>query len=110
MVEETLTVGDTEVVIRETDDGFEVEEAEEGPEGTYIRFESEDEFGCEIPIDAEFDVREALPTEKMYVGWHQEDNISDLGQRGASQMRDHDGKGYDGYASVDPEKTEIIQY
>jgi len=28
MVEETLTVGDTEVVVRETEDGFEVEEAE----------------------------------------------------------------------------------
>jgi len=29
MVEETLTVGDTEVVVRETDDGFVVEEVEE---------------------------------------------------------------------------------
>ena len=110
MVEETLTVGDTEVVVRQTADGFEVEEAEEEPEGTYIRFESNSRnpHGCEIPIGSEFDVRDL--GYKMYVGWHQDDNISFMNQQGASEMQNHDGKGYDGYAVVDPDLTEIVQY
>jgi len=110
MVEETLTVGDMEVVIRETDDCFEVEEAEEETEGTYIRFESNNRnpYGCEIPIGSEFDVRDL--GYKMYVGWHQDDNISFMNQQGAREMQTPDGKGYDGYAVVDPDRTEIVQY
>jgi len=112
MVEETLTVGDTEVVVRQTADGFEVEEADSEPEGTYIRFESDNRtpYGCEIPIDSEFDVEPSETGQKLCVGWHQEDDISDMQQRGSSRMRDHEGKGYDGYASVNPDKTEIVQY
>jgi len=114
MIEETLTVGDAEVVVRETDDGFEVEEkVEEGPEGTYIRFQSQSYggCGCEIPIDADY-IIEHPDSRNMYVAWHREDNIDDsLSHTGYSSFLSGEQlEEYDGHASVNPDYTEIVQY
>jgi len=113
MVEETLMVGDTEVVVTNTDDGFEVEEVEEEPEGTYIRFQSQSYggCGCEIPIGSDFIVEDP-DKHSIHVAWHREDNIDDsLSATGYSSFLTDEQRGeYDGHASVDPDYTEIVQY
>jgi len=65
MVEETLTVGDTEVVVRQTADGFEVEEANNYDRSDYsttIRNKMDD-YGCQKIIDLD-----PMPFELMLDG------------------------------------------
>lgn len=107
MEEETVTVGDQEVTIRETEDGFEAVEADTDPEpGLYVKFNA-GSYGAMLPVDADF----VVDTEGVYpynvdVAWHPEDNVD-------NDMR-HDGydgakvDGYDGHAIIAPESFEIV--
>lgn len=115
MTETTVTVGDTEVQIAETEDGFEATPVEEEPEGTYLRFESSGSHGCEIPIDADFAVEHndynrhrATDSSKNHlrVAWYEEDDISDLKSDGAGTPLRKDG--YDWSAAVST--VEVVHY
>jgi len=117
MVEETLTVGDTDVVVTNTDDGFEVTEVvesndDEGSSGAYILITS-GIYGCEIPLDSEFIYRPhpERPDDSYVVAYHQDDDISSLNSTGFSDfMNSEEREKFDGYASVDPEQTEVNHY
>jgi len=65
MVEETLMVGDTEVVVRQTDDGFEVEEARDFNPSDYSSSVRDkiDYYGCQKMIDLD-----PMPFELMLDG------------------------------------------
>lgn len=47
----TITIGDTEVEIRETDDGFEAVEVEDYALDMYITVGERDNYGFKIPIE-----------------------------------------------------------
>ena len=107
---ETVTIGDQEVQITETEDGFEAEPVEDEPDsGVYLRAESNerDTYGFEVPIDSDFvvDSNSHISGTRHYVAWHTEDDISDMNSQGCRNAK---RDGYDGYASV---KTfEVVEY
>mgnify|MGYP000126035787 CR=1 FL=1 len=101
---ETVTIGDTEVEVQETEDGFEATEAEDDPEGVYLRAGTH--FGFEVPIDADYVIdSESTKPGKYYVAWHTDDDISEMKSKGRSDAR---RDGYDGYASV--RTLEIVEH
>ena len=106
---ETVTIGDTEVEIQETEDGFEATEAEDDPEGVYLRAGPSGSFcyGFEVPIDADYVIDSELPESsgKYHVAWHTDDDISEMRSNGHD---DAQRDGYDGYASV--RTLEIVEY
>lgn len=114
----TVEVGDTEVEVSETEDGFEVTEAEDEPEGLYLRVTSNDGYGAEIPLDAPYalgyEEGSTLGGNPHYFAWRQEDNIDDelMQDGGASRFADDEGEerdvDFDGHAVV--EDFEIVRH
>ena len=109
MESQVVQLGDQEVQITETEDGFEAEPVEDEPDsGVYLRAESSGAMhGFEVPIDADFVIRNDDRHENWYLAsWHTDDDISDIeydnGYSGAEKG------GYDGYATV--EYFEIVEY
>ena len=106
---ETVTIGDTEVEIQETEGGFEATEAEDDPEGVYLRAgpSGSFHFGFEVPIDADYVIDSESPDSpgQHYVAWHTDDDISEMKSKGRSDAR---RDGYDGYASV--RTLEIVEH
>lgn len=78
MVTETVTVGDTELQITETDDGFEVTEvAEDSPEGPFIAFGEPDYHGGVVPLSADFNVKKDPDGSGYYTAWKSEDDLDE---------------------------------
>ena len=109
MESQVVQIGDTEVQVQETEDGFEAVAVEDEPDsGVYLRAESSGAMhGFEVPIDADFVIRNDDRHENWYLAsWHTDDDISDIeydnGYSGAEK------EGYDGYATV--EDFEIVEY
>ena len=98
MTTETVSVGDEEVQITETEDGFEATPvADEPGSGVYLRGEDAlVSYGFEIPVDADF-VIDDKPTVGYHVAWHTADDRSDLQSDGTDLAK---VDGYDGYAYV----------
>jgi hypothetical protein len=106
MASDTVTIGDTEVEVRETDDGFEVTEVDDG--GLFIRVvSSSGHYGFEIPITADF-YAEHRGGNCYDFAWHSEDDVSHLESRGnRPQEISPEDEGYDSWCGASGE-FEII--
>jgi len=102
---ETVTIGDQDVQITETEDGFEATAVEDNDlSGLYLRTGVGSVYGCEIPIDADFRVVERPDMESDYeINFHDADNISDKDSWNSDR-----GLGYDSGAYVSG--LELIEY
>lgn len=108
--ETTVTVGDTDVEIRETEGGFEATEVEEEPEsetGLWLHAESRDGYGCEIPLSADFDVADAVTSDLYEIAWNEDDDRSDLKDDGIAHNVDE--AAYDFSTRVRKSETEIVE-
>jgi len=105
MTTETFSVGDEEVQITETEDGFEAKPvAEESERGLYLRGEdTPGNYGFEIPVDADF-VIDPFDDGGYDVAWHIDDDRSVLHSVGARRAK---VDGYDGYAWI--ESIELVE-
>ena len=110
MVKQTVTVGDQEVQITETEDGFEAEPVEDEPEdGLYLRAESASgRYGFEIPVTGEFTIgyNESSGDNPHFANWNTDQDVSEMGNTGALAAEEI-GDG-DGHAAVSD--FELIEY
>lgn len=109
MSEETVTVGDTEVQIEETEDGFEavpVEDSEDST-GIFLRATSNSgRYGFEIPLDGSYEIERNSYTDydKYDAVWDTSEDVSDLKSDGIPDSLGHGS--WDGRACVN--KPEIV--
>ena len=105
MTTETFQLGDEEVQIEETEDGFEATPVADEPEsGVYLRGEdTPGSYGFEIPVDADF-VINSFDEGGYDVAWHIDDDRSELHSTGARLAK---VDGYDGYAWI--ETIELVE-
>ena len=111
MGDQIVTVGDQEVKITETEDGFEAEPVEDEPDsGVYLRAKSDETNPCgfEIPIDGDYVIepRDGSTLYKYNANWDTDQDISDMHSNGSHQAEDIGP--HDGHGAVDT--LEIVEY
>ena len=105
MESQTVEIGDQEVQIAETEDGFEATAVEDTADqsGLYLRAEAKkDQYGFEVPLGADIRIEPYDGHNDYHIEWHDEDNVADLHSWSA------DFPGYDSGAYVGT--PEIVEY
>jgi hypothetical protein len=115
MSDDTVTteVGDTEVTITETDDGFEVTETEDEPTGLYLRGVScAGSYGFEVPVNSDYELAErGYSSNKLAAAWDTEQDISERSDDGGDEIyrnSDAERDELDGHANI--ESVEIVEH
>ena len=95
-------VGDEEVQITETEDGFEAKPVtDDAQTELYLRgVDGQDSHGFEVPLDADFHIEYDYDTrddQPHNAAWHTSDDVSDLRSDGWSEAKE---SGYDGHAAI----------
>jgi hypothetical protein len=106
---ETIEVNGTEVIVEETDDGYEASEYE--PEEVFAVKASDghdrNPYGFVIPLSGadQFEIEKDVGSDlnPHYAAWNTEADVGDMKSTGANSAKKDD---YDGYAAV--EEVELV--